>query len=132
MIPPKNIMPRVLLCIAVTTLLLSSTHAVSQNTTTQAEKSFNTFWARFRGALAKNDRRAVASMTKFRALDGTYMTDAQFLAKWYGELQRERRCFARAKPVKDQESYSVFCGERIFVFERIAGAWKFTDIGVND
>lgn len=97
-----------------------------------AKETFASFWTRFKAALVKDDRGAVAAMTKFRTGDETYLSDKEFLAKWYGELRRERRCFARAKPVADQESYSVFCGERIFVFERIGGAWKFVDIGAND
>jgi hypothetical protein len=45
-----------------------------------------------------------------------------------------RRCFRNAKPVKDdkRDSYSVFCGETIFVFEKGKDGYQFTDLGVND
>ncbi|MBC7932860.1 MAG: hypothetical protein H7Z38_20045 [Rubrivivax sp.] len=124
---------RVLLGLSIATLLLAPAAAAARGqAAAQAKESFAQFWTRFKAALVKDDRQSVASMTKFRTGDETYMTDKEFLAKWYGELRRERRCFARAKPVKDQESYSVFCGERIFLFERFEGAWKFADIGAND
>lgn len=124
------------LCVAALLLLTTPAPAApaarGQAAPAAAKETFASFWTRFKAALVKDDRGAVAAMTKFRAGDETYLSDKEFLAKWYGELRRERRCFARAKPVADQESYSVFCGERIFVFERIGGAWKFADIGAND
>jgi outer membrane biogenesis lipoprotein LolB len=131
---------RALLGLSVAALLLAAAAAVApaapaasgQAARAAAKETFASFWTRFKAALVKDDRAAVAAMTKFRTGDETYLSDKEFLAKWYGELRRERRCFARAKPVADQESYSVFCGERIFVFGRIGGAWKFVDIGAND
>lgn len=71
-------------------------------------------------------------MTKFLGDNSTYLTDKEFLANWYVELKRERRCFAREKPIKDQDTYMIFCGERIFLFKLIDGEWKFTEIGAND
>lgn len=121
---------RVLLGLFVAASLLGT--AARGQAAAQDAETFAQFWTRYRAALAKDDRRAVAAMTRFRTGDATYMTDKEFLAKWYGELRRERRCFARSRPLRDQESYTVFCGERIFVFERIGGAWKFVDIGAND
>jgi hypothetical protein len=121
---------RVLLGLFIAASLLAT--AARGQAAAQGAEKFAQFWTRYKAALAKDDRRAVAAMTKFRTGDATYMSDKEFLAKWYGELRRERRCFARQRPLKDQESYSVFCGERIFVFERVGGAWKFVDIGAND
>lgn len=45
-----------------------------------------------------------------------------------------RKCFATARPVKepDRDSYSAFCGDEIFTFEKVNGAHKFTEIGGND
>jgi hypothetical protein len=31
-----------------------------------------------------------------------------------------------------RDSYSVFCGEEIFGFEKVNGEYRFTDIGMND
>lgn len=128
----KTFIPRLLFGLLLTALLLAPGAEVSRGSSAQAKEPFTQFWTRFKAALAKDDRQAVASMTKFRTGDATYMSDKEFLAKWYGELRGVRKCFARAKPVKDQESYSVFCGARIFLFERIEGAWKFTEIGADD
>ena len=128
----KTIAPRLLLGLFITVSLLVPAVPAARGRAAHAEETFTQFWARFKTALAKDDRQAVAGMTKFRTGDATYLTDEEFLAKWYGELRRERRCFARAKPVKDQAAYSVFCGERIFLFEQIDGAWKFVEIGAND
>ena len=43
-----------------------------------------------------------------------------------------RRCIARAKPLKEQEYYEIFCGDQIFLFGKVDGVWKFVEIGVND
>ncbi len=128
---PAGAAARRLLICALTLVALSAPASVGQASPPPGE-SFTQFWTRFRAALAKDDRQAVASMTRFRTGDSTYMTDKEFLAEQYGELRRERRCFARSKPVKDESTYSVFCGERIFMFEHLEGAWKFTGIGAND
>ena len=46
--------------------------------------------------------------------------------------KKVKKCFATAKPVLDRDSYFVFCGEEIFVFGKVNGAYKFTSIGMND
>ena len=124
----EKILPRLLLAALAAVLLLQP----AAGRAAQKKEPFTQFWTRFKAALAKDDRQSVAAMTKFRVDDTTYLTDKEFLDKWYVELKRERRCFARAKPVKDQEAYMIFCGERIFLFNLIDGEWKFTEIGVND
>ena len=124
----RKILPRLLLAFFLAVLLLQP--AAGQ--AVQKKETFARFWTRFKAALAKDDRQAVASMTKFLGDNSTYLTDKEFLDQWYVELRRERRCFAREKPVKDQNNYMIFCGERIFLFSLIDGEWKFTEIGAND
>lgn len=98
-------------------------------------RSFAEFWVQFKAAVAEGDKEAIAEMTKFPFPYGKPLSKADFI-KQCGELfdQRTRRCFSKAKPVKeeDRDSYSVFCGEEIFVFEKVNGEYRFTDIGMND
>src|SRR5260370_25343092 len=107
------------------------------------DPAFKAFWIRFKAAVARNDRGGVADMTKL-----PFMPDSRDLIvdpalknldragfiKQYSSLftPRVRRCFARAKPSKDQEFYEIFCGEEFFLFARVGGVYKFTEIGVND
>jgi hypothetical protein len=99
-------------------------------------RTFAAFWAQFKTAVAKDDREAIAVMTKLPFPYGTkHLSKAEFI-KECGELfnQKTRRCFSKAKPIKedDRDSYSVFCGADIFVFSKENGAYRFTDIGMND
>ena len=77
----RSIIARALLGIAVTALLLSPAAFVTHSRAAQSNESFTQFWARFKTALTKDDRQAVASMTKLRTGDATYLTDEEFLAK---------------------------------------------------
>ena len=43
-----------------------------------------------------------------------------------------RKCLATAKPGRDRDSFLVLCGEEIFYFGKVNGAYRFTDIGMND
>ncbi len=98
--------------------------------------SFAAFWLQFKAAVAKNDKEAIAEMTKLPFPTGSKpWSKAEFIKEcgtlFHGEA---RKCFAKAKPVKedDRDSYSVFCGEEIFVFSKVNGEYRFTDIGMND
>jgi hypothetical protein len=66
-------------------------------------------------------------------LDSQGLDRAAFI-KQYSSLftPRVRRCFTRAKPTKDQDGYEIFCGQQIFLFGKVDGVYKFTEIGVND
>lgn len=101
-------------------------------------QSFAGFWTQFKAAVAKNDKEAVASMTKFPVEIGENVSKAAFL-KSYPEFfsRKVQACFAKAKPVADKNpqggtTYSVFCGEEIFLFEQVGGKFLFTGIGMND
>ena len=97
-------------------------------------RSFPAFWAQFKAAVQKQDKEAVAGMTKFPFM-GKYLSKADFI-KGYALIldERTRRCFRNAKPVKDDkgDGYSVLCGEEIFSFSKVNGEYRFTDIGMND
>jgi hypothetical protein len=113
--------------------LLAIASAGSAETKSEA-RSFAGFWIQFQAAVAKGDKAAIAGMTRF-PFSTEKQTKAEFLKKC-DELfsAKVRRCFRNAKPVKEdnRESYSVFCGETIFIFEKANGEYKFTDLGVND
>ena len=101
-------------------------------------QSFAAFWTQFKAAVAKNDKEAVASMTKFPVEIGENVSKAAFLKKYPEFFSRKvQACFAKAKPVADKNpqggvTYSVFCREEIFLFEQVEGRYFFTGIGVND
>jgi hypothetical protein len=97
--------------------------------------SFAPFWAQFKAAVANKDKEAVAGMTKFPFFYRDTITRADFIKKFDVIFSAQvRKCFQSAKPTKDtnRESYTVFCGEDIFVFEKGKDGYQFTDVGVND
>ena len=100
------------------------------------EISFAPFWAQFKTAVASKNKEAIAAMTKFPfAYGGSNLTKADLMKKCDAIFSAKvQRCFRDAKPVKhdDRESYSVFCGPTIFVFEKGNGGYQFTDVGEND
>ena len=98
-------------------------------------QSFPAFWAQFKAAVAKNDKAAVAEMTKFPFDAGNHLSKADFLKQYESFFRQEtRRCFSKAKPVKEdnRDRYLVFCGEDIFGFGKVNGQYRFIDLGMND
>jgi len=99
-------------------------------------ESFAAFWKEFQSAVAKNDQEAVAALSNLRLFyQNGQFSKAAFLKEYPSLFTRAvRKCLATAKPVKetDRDTYSAFCGEEIFGFEKVNGAYKFTDIGMND
>jgi hypothetical protein len=98
---------------------------------------FAAFWQGFQAAVAKDDRAALAGMVVLseRLDQAEPLTFAKFHSDQLGPSAR--KCLAKAKAVRDvdgqgQVSYSAFCGQVIYTFYRSAGAWKLTDVGVND
>jgi hypothetical protein len=105
------------------------------------DPAFNAFWIKFKSAVARHDRGSVADMTKIPPNSRDLIVDptiknldrASFINRYTSLFTpRVRRCFARAKPRKDQEFYEIFCGAEFFLFARVGGVYKFTEIGVND
>ena len=98
------------------------------------DKEFLDFWSGFKGALTKNDKEALASMTKLPyVLEEKKLNRASFIAQSEKIFPAAtRKCLLKEKPVADKDSVFVFCGEAIFVFAKDNGKYKFTEIGVND
>jgi len=106
----------------------------SQSRTAKADPEFTAFWIKFKAAVARNDKAAVADMTRVPfMLDNKDLDRAGFI-KQYSSLftPKMRRCFTRARPTSDQDSMEIFCGQQIFLFAKVDGVYKFTEIGVND
>lgn len=102
----------------------------------EESKSFASFWTQFKTAVANKNKEEIASMTKFPFVNGgSILTKADFTKKYDAIFgAKVQRCFRDAKPVKedDRESYSVFCGQSIFLFAKGNGGYQFTDVGEND
>jgi len=89
---------------------------------------------KFQAAVVKGDAEAVASMTQLPfMLDNKNLDRAKFV-KVVPEIfnAKMKKCFATAKTVKDQNGFDIFCGQQMFVFERVGGTLKFTTLGAND
>ena len=113
-------------------LIFVAAHAQPQTT---ANETFTSFWKNFKAAIARNDKQAVADLTKLPFLFDSRERDRAGFIKIYPQLftPKIRRCIATAKPLKEQEGYDIFCGEIIFYFGKDAdGKWKLSDFGPND
>jgi hypothetical protein len=117
--------------LALILLLLVSIHSNAQ--TSQGSRTFQSFWSKFKAAIAKNDKEAIASMTKLPFLfESRERTRADFI-KAYDQLfdVKVRKCFASAKVLKEGDVYEVFCAKRIFYFGEVEGEYKFTEFAVD-
>ena|SRR5215216_1534204 len=113
-------------------LLLSPNHPHAQ--TNQKDKTFQSFWTKFKAAVTKNDKEAVASMTKLPFLfDSKERTRPEFI-RIYDQLfdAKVRKCFASAKVLKEGDVYEVFCAKRIFYFGEVNGGYRFTEFSADD
>ena len=120
--------------VAVMLLIGGAFQVSSQSRTSKIDPEFNAFWIKFKAAVARSDKPVVADMTRLPfMLDSKDLDRAGFI-KQYSSLftAKIRRCFARAKPSRDQDAMEIFCGEQIFLFAKVDGVYKFTEIGVND
>ncbi len=132
-----TLLPRIMLAAA----LLHGAPAVAQapkKPSPAVQKEFDGFIGKFRAALKANDSAAVAGMTRF-PFDGSTRDAAEFRATAYPRdfTGAVRACIRRNKPVYDRDgrnndTYSIFCGEEIFVFTRTPAGFLFTDLGMND
>jgi hypothetical protein len=114
-------------------LLLCPVQSHAQNNRSQTSQSFKTFWMKFKAAVVSNDREAVAAMTKLPFYyDDRDLNREEFIKNYDKIIERkDRRCLARAKPVRDVDIYEIFCGQVIFYFSRV-DEWKFMGLHPND
>jgi hypothetical protein len=130
-----------------TLLMLSAFASHVQSRHAKSTQTFASFWVQFRAAVAKNDKEAVATMTRFPFPFGNEeITRAEFIEKYDSIFGRKaQRCFAKAKPVNDYQAYldavkitkeaslpppqeqqdtggyHVFCAGRIYLFRILRG-----------
>ena len=132
---------RIVLATALLNLAPAAAQALKQAVASPAlQKEFDGFIEKFRAALKTNDSAAVAGMTQLPFMNDSAIRDAaQFRAKTYRTsfTAKDRACIQRGKAVYDRDpenndNYSVFCGQHIFVFTKTPAGFVFTDIGAND
>src|SRR5436190_6301566 len=115
--------------------LLSSALTFSNAQTTSTTTDFGSFWKTFKATVARNDKQAVADVTKLPFLYDSKERDREGFIKIYDQLftSKIRRCIATAKPKKEGANYDVFCGDLIFYFGKDTdGKYKLLEFGVND
>jgi len=100
--------------ISVCAILMFAANSVS------AQTIWTAFWTKFKTAVAKNDKQAVSSLSKNKLSDVDYK-------ELFGTRARQT-CFAKAKPVKDEQAgYSIFCGEQGYYFQKVGSQFKFIE-----
>ncbi len=110
----------------------------------QRKDSFAAFWNKFKGAVIKNDRRTVVTLSRFPILRGygvASIRSSSQLLKRYGEVfsgeTNAAKCFQDASPQADRtrpREFTVSCsfasggGDEPFVytFTLTRTGWKFT------
>ena len=115
-------------------VILASLVLTNAQTNATAE-TFPAFWTKFKAAMARNDKEAIADVTKLPFLFDSKERDRAGFIQIYNRLftRKIRQCIAKAKPEKEGENYDVFCGELIFYFGKDTdGKYKFLEFGVND
>ncbi len=102
-----------------------------------SDDGFAAFWTQFKAAVAKSDQKAVSRMIKYPVLYMDLRQAAEFPVIWKGAFTpAQRTCLGKQKPVKDthegEVSYSAFCDDLIYVFDKDDARWRLTAFAVND
>lgn len=105
-------------------ILVAASLAAWPEFTASAQSDWATFWTKFKTAVVKNDKKTVLSLSEQNLSDEDYKI-------LFGARARQN-CFAKAKPVKDGETYSVFCGGQGYYFEKVNGQFKFKEWFADD
>ena len=112
-----------------------------------AQSDFSAFWKKFKSAVARHDKAAVAEMTKF-PLSMPYLQkkvkDKADLLRRYDEVfngeANAAQCFAKAQPAKDEtKGYEIYCPFKAtpndrenapirYYFELTSSGWKFAGL----
>jgi len=101
---------------------------------------FKAYWLKFQAAVAKGDSEAVAGLTNLPYPEitngGVKNLDKAAFIKAYPTLfpAKVKTCVAAGAPVHEQtmNTYSLFCGDSIYIFNKVGTDWKFMEIGQND
>jgi hypothetical protein len=106
----------------------------------QTDSSIDSFWTKFKAAVIKSDKEAIATMVQFPIAMPygvpAIRTKAQLIKRYRDLFNRQAdaaKCFAEAKPEADASSknkFSVACkdaaGNEVVIYEfvRPRGVWK--------
>lgn len=98
------------------------------------DAEFDAFWTKFKAALQKNDKEAIASMTRLPYNSYEKPMDRKKFIVYCNEIfsKKKRDALLKQIPVKDRASYFVFVDDDIYIFDKAKGTYQFTEIGVND
>jgi len=94
---------------------------------------FNSFFSAFKAAVARNDAKAVAGMTELPFLFDSKLRDSAGFQKIYPQLfdAKVRSCFAKAKPVVEQDAQVVNCGRYLFYFRTVKNRYRFIEFAAD-
>jgi len=94
---------------------------------------FAAFRRRFGEAMTKGDAAAAKTMVNFPFLFGGHEVGAdEFDSLWMSLFSEPLRpCLATAKPVKEEDRYTLFCGPYGYYFGRTPGGWKLVEFGAD-
>ncbi|AMN44388.1 hypothetical protein [Rhodoplanes sp. Z2-YC6860] len=135
-----RVLLRIVLAAALVQLAPAFARAKEAVASPAVQKEFAGFIEKFRAALKANDSAAVAGMTRLPFMNDDSARDAaQFREKIYKPefTAKIRACIQGGKAIYARDgykndSYSIFCGQSIFVFTKMPAGFLFTDISVND
>lgn len=116
------------------------------------DAGFNAFWTKFKSAVAKKDKNAVANLSRFPVSMPTYQksvrTKADFLRRYNQIFNGEAdaaKCFQNATPQKaSAKRFDVSCGFKndpdgdggepiLYSFQLTKSGWKFVGLdNVNE
>ena len=131
--------------IASLTLVLLALSLSTTAKSLQGDQSIQTFWTKFKAAVIKGDKTAVAQMSQF-PIEMPYgvssvKTSAQLIKRYREVFNGETnaaKCFAESKPEVDPQNskrFSVGCkinntGDEVIIygFVRTKTGWKFNSL----
>jgi len=117
---------------------------------TQAQNSFDAFWVKFKSAVLKGDKAAVANLTRFpfslgydpsaKNQEGMIRTRASFLRRYkyiFDDEVNSVKCFQKNAPEKDSKDYFVACSFKnqpadaekpfVYTFKLTKQGWRFVE-----
>ena len=112
-----------------------------------ADADFSTFWGKFKSAVTRSDKAAVAEMTKF-PLSMSYgvkpVKNKEDFLRRYNEIFKGEanaaQCFAKIEPRKESpRQYEIYCPFKAtpndmenapirYIFELSSGSWRFVGL----
>jgi hypothetical protein len=98
------------------------------------DAEFDAYWTKFKAALQKNDKEAIASMTRLPYISYEKPMDRKQFIVYCNDIfsKKKRDALVKQTPVKDKTCWMVFVNDDIYIFEKVKGTYLFTEIGVND